>query len=96
MYNIFVKNILKIRFKMYNKLVNLINENMTYFFAVFFVLIFILALFLVIKFSIKKKKLPDSKIRFFRSKINDLNKLSSYREKIIEIDKIYHKILNSY
>lgn len=55
-------------------------------------LIIIISLFLFFRFS-RKKKLSKEKIKYFKEIINKNLLLKSEKEKIINSDKIYHKIL---
>ena len=63
---------------------------------IFFYIICILSIFLVIfiyfKFS-KPKKLSEEKIKYFKELTKKNLQLESEKEKIINFDKIYHKIL---
>ena len=58
----------------------------------FFLLILFLGIFIIIKFS-KKKRISDEKISFFKVKINQIKAFNSWKEQIIDYDKLYHKIL---
>lgn len=63
-----------------------------YYFLIFFILFIFFCLFLLIKFS-KKKKL-DSNIKvIFKNNFLNIKKSNSYKEKIIDFDKLYHKVL---
>lgn len=60
-----------------------------------FIVFFLFWLFLLYHFS-KKKHISNEQKSFLTKKLKKLNTLNSYREKIIESDKIYHKVLQAY
>ena len=55
--------------------------------------IIILALFLLFIFRNKKKKLTANQKKEIIKIFNKIKKSKSYKEKIIDFDKLYHKIL---
>lgn len=60
----------------------------------FFIIIFLLvAIYFAFIWSKKSKKLDDKKIKDFQKKLNSIKKSVSSKEKIIDADKLYHKIL---
>ncbi len=60
---------------------------------VFFVSILIYWISVIFQFS-KKNKLSKQKIKFYKKMIRKTSVWSNNKEKIIEYDKIYHKVLN--
>ncbi len=63
-----------------------------YYFLIFFLFFFLFSFFLILKFS-KRKKL-NSKTKIFLEKIfSNIKNSESSRQKIIDFDKLYHKIL---
>jgi len=62
---------------------------------IFFVSIIAYWITVVIQFW-KKRKLDKQKIRFYKKVIKKAWIWTSYKERIIEYDKIYHKILISF
>ncbi|MDD2907913.1 MAG: hypothetical protein PHH98_04700 [Candidatus Gracilibacteria bacterium] len=61
-------------------------------FIIFFVSIASYAIFTVVKYSIKKK-LPKSRKVYLNRLLKTISKKESSKEKIIDYDKLYHKIL---
>ncbi len=61
-----------------------------------YVIIFLIIIFfwilLVIKFR-KSYKISDSKKRFFRGQLKKISSSVSYKEQVVDMDKLYHKIL---
>lgn len=68
------------------------SENLMNIFYFIFVLIIVISLFLFFKFS-RKKKLSKEKIKYFKEIKNKNLLIKSEKEKLINSDKIYHKIL---
>ena len=64
---------------------------MDYFLVIFICVIF-LWLFIIFKFS-KKRKIDLKEKEKILKNFNNIKKLSSNKEKIIDYDKLYHKIL---
>ena len=64
---------------------------MDYFLVIFICIIF-LWLFIIFKFS-KKRKIDSKEKEKILKNFNNIKKLSSNKEKIIDYDKLYHKIL---
>jgi hypothetical protein len=62
-------------------------------YLVIFIVIVVLWLILLLKFRKRKNKISQSKISFFNKQLNEILINSSYKEQIIDIDKLYHKIL---
>jgi len=63
--------------------------NLIYFIII---LLVIIVLILFLKFS-KKKKLSQQKIKYLKEVLRKNIQLKSEKEKLINSDKIYHKIL---
>ena len=61
---------------------------------IIWVVLFIIALaiFLILKYS-KKRKLSDSQKKVFLRNLKHISWLHSWKEKIIDYDKLYHMIL---
>lgn len=68
---------------------------MLYFVIWFFIAVILIASFVVFKYS-RKTWLNKQKKDFFKKNIKRMKINSSSKEKIIEYDKIYHKILQEY
>lgn len=68
------------------------SENLMNTFYFILILIIVISLFLFFKFS-RKKKLSKEKIKYFKEIKNKNLLLKSEKEKLINSDKIYHKIL---
>lgn len=58
----------------------------------FFVILFIYAIFMVVKFS-KKRKLSNQEIAQLKILLQRIQRWVSTKEKIVDMDKLYHKIL---
>ena len=69
---------------------------MFYAIIIIFVLTLLLAIFLLVKFTKKNNKLNGQKKIFFNKALKRVKVSISNKEKIIELDKIYHKILIEY
>lgn len=67
-------------------------NNYIIFLVIFIVIIFI-ALFILFKFRTKKNKFSSEKISFFEKQINKTIANWSSKEQIIDIDKLFAKIL---
>ena len=63
-----------------------------YYYLVFLFLFIFFCIFLLIKFS-KKRKLNSNVKNLLKKNFLNIKKLNSYKEKIIDFDKLYHKIL---
>lgn len=57
-----------------------------------FIIIFLIWIFLLFKYS-NKYKISDEKIKFFKTQLNRVVNNWSSKEQIIDIDKLYHKLL---
>ena len=66
--------------------------NIYILFFIFIILIILIWIFLVFKFT-KKYKISSEKIIFFNKQLKNIKNSSSYKEQIIDIDKLYHKVL---
>ena len=64
---------------------------MFYAIIIIFVLTLLLAIFLLVKFTKKNNKLNGQKKIFFNKALKRVKVSISNKEKIIELDKIYHK-----
>lgn len=62
-------------------------------FLVIFIIILLIAVFVLFKFRPKKNKFSSDKITFFNKQIKRTIRNWSSKEQIIDIDKLYHKIL---
>jgi len=73
--------------------INIINKNasMSIYIIIFIIIIFIW-IFLIFKFT-KKYKISSKKIKFFNTQLKRVIANWSYKEQVIDIDKLYHKIL---
>ena len=60
--------------------------------VIIFVLIIIMWLFLMVTFS-KDYKISSSDKKFFNEQLKKIISSESYKEQIIDIDKLYHKVL---
>ena len=60
---------------------------------IYIIIFFILALFLLFIFRNKKKKLTSSQKKEIITFFNKIKKFRSNKEKIIDFDKLYHRIL---
>ena len=64
-----------------------------------YIILFILIIFLLLGLYIefiwfkRHKKLPEEKIKDFKKKLKQIENCTSNKEKIIDTDKLYHKIL---
>jgi len=58
----------------------------------FFISIFSFAIFTILKFS-KRKKLTKDKLIYLRLLFKEISLKNSSKEKIIDYDKLYHKVL---
>ncbi len=63
-----------------------------YIYLIFFILIVFIWIFLIFKFT-KKYKISPEKIRLFNKYLKTILLSQNYKEQIIDIDKLYHKIL---
>ena len=61
-------------------------------YIIFFVLVIIIWIILIIKFT-KKYKISSEKIVFFNKQLKRILSSESHKEQIIDIDKLYHKVL---
>ena len=61
-------------------------------FLIVVILIIFIWIFLIFRFT-KKYKISPEKINFFNKQLNRVILNWSYKEQIIDIDKLYHKIL---
>ena len=61
-------------------------------YIVIFIIIIILWIFLIFKYK-KSYKLSSSKKAFFNSHLQKIISYNSYKWQIIDLDKLYHKIL---
>ncbi len=61
-------------------------------YIIIFIIIFIIWLFILFKFK-KRYKISPIKKTFFNKQLKTIINLNSYKEQIIDIDKLYHKIL---
>lgn len=61
-------------------------------FIIIFILIIFFWIFLIFKFT-KKYKVSSSKIKFFNTHLKRIIANGSSKEQIIDIDKLFHKIL---
>lgn len=61
----------------------------------FFVVVLIYWVWLIIKFWLKKKLTKKDKTKF-KKILNEINQNKSLKEKIIDYDKLYHRILMAY
>jgi len=59
---------------------------------IIFVLIILIWIFLIFKFT-KKYKINPEKITFFKKQLKRIIANGSYKEQVIDIDKLYHKVL---
>ena len=75
------------------KLLNVLDNISKTILYIFFAGVFIWGFLVVIKFS-KNKKLSDEKILFYEKVLKKYKQIPSWKTKIIDYDKIYHKILN--
>lgn len=64
-----------------------------YTFIVIFVLIIFIWIFLILKFRKKKYKIAGSKINYFNTQLKRIIANWSYKEQVVDMDKLYHKIL---
>ena len=64
-----------------------------YIFIILFVLIIFFWIFLILKFKKKKYKISANKISFFNTQLKRLIANWNYKEQLIDMDKLYHKIL---
>lgn len=69
---------------------------MLYIILWFSIFIIFIAVFILFKFRYKKTKISSWKKEFFNKNIKRVKRAISNKEKIIEFDKIYHKILLEY
>ena len=60
--------------------------------VIVFVLVLIMWLFLIATFK-NNYRIPHERILFFNKQLKRITTLSSFKEQIIDIDKLYHKIL---
>jgi len=67
-----------------------------YTFIIIFVIIILIWIFLILKFRKKKFKLSSSKVTFFNKHLKRIILNWSNKEQIIDIDKLYHKILQEW
>ena len=63
-----------------------------YIYIIFFVIVILIWIFLILKFT-KRYKISASRISFFNTHLKRIIANWSYKEQIIDIDKLYHKIL---
>jgi hypothetical protein len=64
-------------------------------YIIFFILLLLIVfiwIFVIFKFT-KKYKIPKEKIIFFNKQLRKIITNWSYKEQIIDIDKLYHKVL---
>jgi len=64
-----------------------------YIFISIFVIIILIWIFLILKFKKKKYKISGSKIKYFNTHLKRIIANWSYKEQIVDMDKLYHKIL---
>lgn len=69
-------------------------ENMLYIAIWIFIIILISGILLIFKFKKKKGKLSSEKIIFFEKHLKKISLWIDSKTKIIDYDKLYHKILN--
>ena len=60
---------------------------------IIFIIILFIWIFLLFKFRNKKNKISSTKVTFFNNQLKRLIANWSYKEQIIDIDKLYHKVL---
>ena len=60
---------------------------------IIFIIILFIWIFLLFKFRNKKKKISLTKITFLNKQLKKVIVNWSYKEQIIDIDKLYHKVL---
>lgn len=62
-------------------------------FIIVFISIILVWIFLMFKFWKKKYKIAPDKLKFFNKQLNIIVANGSNKEQIIDIDKLYHKVL---
>ncbi len=62
------------------------------FFIIIFIIILLIWIFILFKYT-KKYKVSKQKIIFFNGQLKKIIGSNSYKEQLIDIDKLYHKIL---
>ncbi len=63
-----------------------------YILITFFIIIISYSFFIVVKFSLKKK-IPIQRKKYFNKIFKNISNKNSAKDKIIDYDKLYHKIL---
>ncbi len=64
-------------------------------YIIIFLVIVLVWIFLVFKFS-KKKWISENDRTFFIKQLKKISSNNSYKEQIIDLDKLYHKILQAF
>lgn len=64
-----------------------------YTFLIIFIVIIIIWIYLIFKFSKTKYKITTNKLIFLNKQLKRIVVNGSYKEQIIDMDKLYHKIL---
>jgi hypothetical protein len=64
-------------------------------YIIWFLIIIFFAILILIKFT-KTKKISNNNKIFFKNQLKIIKNSSSYKSMIIDLDKLYHKILISY
>jgi hypothetical protein len=62
-------------------------------YIIIFIIIILIWIFILFKFRKKKYKISSDKIDFFNKQLKRVIVNWSYKEQIIDIDKLYHKVL---
>lgn len=69
------------------------SENLLYISILIFIIILFSWILLILKYKKKKEKLSKEKILFFEKQFKKISWWIDWKTKIIDYDKLYHKIL---